>query len=220
MVDGSASYAVAHVDDFERLSAFGEEAVWRPVRHHFGIEAFGINAYTADAPGKRVLEEHDELGDEGAAGHQELYVVLSGRAAFAVDGEEFEARAGTFVFLGDPAVTRGAVALEAGTTVLAIGGNPGRPYAISAWEYAFRGLAKGGSEGAEVFAEGISRYPRRASLRYNHACMHALDGDHQAALEALRDAIELNPEAREWAREDEDLSSLRGTEAFDGLLRD
>jgi hypothetical protein len=220
MAAGSARYAVAHVDDFERLSAFGEDAVWRPVRHHFGIEAFGVNAYTADAPGKRVLEEHDELGDGGATGHQELYVVLSGRAAFAVDGEEFEARTGTFVFLGDPAVTRGAVALEAGTTVLAIGGNAGKPYAISAWEYAFRGLAKGGSEGAEIFADGISRYPQRASLPYNLACMHALDGDHEAALEALRDAIELNPEAREWAEEDEDLSSLRGTEAFDDLLRD
>jgi hypothetical protein len=220
MAAGSARYALAHVDDFERLSAFGEEAVWRPVRHHFGIEAFGVNAYTANAPGKRVLEEHDELGNGGAAGHQELYVVLSGMAAFTVDGDKFEARAGTFVFVGNPAVTRGAVALEAGTTVLAIGSTPGRPYAVSAWEFAFRGLAKGGSEGAEIFADGIARYPERASLPYNLACMYALDGDRDAALEALRDAIELNPEAREWAGEDEDLSSLRGSEEFDSLLRD
>jgi tetratricopeptide (TPR) repeat protein len=209
---------MTHIDEIERLPAFGMDSVWRPVRHHFGIEAFGINAYTADAAGKQVVEEHDEL--QGAAGgHQELYVVLSGRAAFTIEGEQHEARAGTLVFLGDPAARRSAIALEPGTTVLAIGGEPGHPYAVSAWEFAFRGLARGGQEGAEIFADGIARYPDRASLYYNLACMHALDGDRGPALEALRRAIELNPEARDWARADDDLSELRGSEGFDELVR-
>ncbi len=211
-------YAVAHLDEIERLPAFGIDSIWRPVRHHFGIEAFGINAYTADAAGKQVVEEHDEL-QGGAGGHQELYVVLSGRAAFTIEDEQLEAPAGTFVFLADPAARRGAVALEPGTTVLAIGGEPGRPYAVSAWEFAFRGLAKGGQEGAEIFAEGIARYPDRASLYYNLACMHSLDGDPGPALEALRQAIELNPEAREWAAVDEDFEELRGTDEFGDVIR-
>jgi hypothetical protein len=62
------------------------------------------------------------------------------------------------VFLGDPAVRRGAVALEAGTTVLAIGGQPGQPYTVSPWEYSFRGLAKRGREGAAIFEEGAARF--------------------------------------------------------------
>jgi Flp pilus assembly protein TadD len=99
-----------------------------------------------------------------------------------------------------------------------IGAEPGTAYEVSAWEYAFRGLAKGGSEGAAIFAEGMERFPEHASLRYNLACMHALDGNGEQALTALRRAIELNPQAREWALADEDLQSLRGSEEFDALL--
>jgi hypothetical protein len=220
MAQKPARYAVARVDDLERLPAFGVEAVWRPVRNHFGIEAFGINAYTAEVADQLVVEEHNELGEGATGGQQELYLVLSGNARFTVDGDDFEARAGTFVFVRDPSVTRGAVARERGTTVLAIRGVPGQPFVVSAWEYAFRGLAKGGREGAEIFADGIARYPRRASLPYNLACMHALDGDDQAALEALRRAIELNPRVRKWAGDDEDLSSLRDSAEFKDLLRD
>jgi hypothetical protein len=215
--ENAQRYAVAHVDEIERLPAFGIDSIWRPVRHHFGIEAFGINAYTADAAGKQVIEEHDELKG-GAGGHQELYVVLTGAAAFTIDDERLDATAGTLVFLGDPAARRAATALEPGTTVLAIGGEPGRPYEVSAWEFMFRGLAKGGQEGAQIFADGIARYPDRASLYYNLACMHALDGDPGPALEALARAIELNPEARNWAAADEDFATLRGSEEFDELL--
>jgi len=211
-------YQVARIDELERLPAFGEESVWHPVRQHFGITAFGVNAYSADGPGRRVIEEHDELGGGGAGGHQELYVVLSGRVEFTVDGDEFEAGPGTLVFLGDPGATRGAVALEPGTTVLAVGAEPGKPYVVSAWEYAFLGLAKGGREGEEIFAEGIARYPERASLPYNLACMYAMNGDVDAAIDALRQAITINREARDWARDDDDLASLRGVEDFDAIV--
>ena len=71
-----------------------------------------------------VVEEHDETGG-GAGGHEELYVVLSGRATFTLGGEKLDAPAGTFVFVSDPAVKRKAIAEEEGTVVLAIGGEPG-----------------------------------------------------------------------------------------------
>ena len=50
--------------------------VWRPVRRHFGIRAFGVNAYTAHETGGRIVEEHTE----SSLGHEEIYLVLRGRA--------------------------------------------------------------------------------------------------------------------------------------------
>ena len=53
--------------------------------------------------------------------------MLSGRARFEVDGETLDAPAGTIVFLPEPTSRRHAVAEEDGTTVLALGGEPGEP---------------------------------------------------------------------------------------------
>ena len=94
------------------------DPVWHPLQHHFGLTAFGVNAYTAPEAGLELLGAHDE----SASGQEELYVVTSGVARFTLDGEELEARAPFVVAVPDPAVTRAAVALEPGTTVLAVGG--------------------------------------------------------------------------------------------------
>jgi quercetin dioxygenase-like cupin family protein len=98
------------------------------VRATLDVRAFGCNAYVADAAGEDVVEPHTEED----AGHQELYFVARGRADFTVDGERFEARAGTYVFIPDPASHRHAVAAEAGTTVLSFGGPP--TFEPSEWE--------------------------------------------------------------------------------------
>jgi hypothetical protein len=192
--------------------------------HHFGIEAFGINAYTADQAGDRVIEEHDEIGGGGPGRHQELYIVLTGRATFTVDGDELDAPAGTFVFIGEPDVRRGAVVAKgwAGspTTVIAIGGRPGEPFTGSPWEYSFRGLAKGGPEGAAAFEEGIARFPDSPSLPYNLARLRAREGDRTGAITALHAAIALTARAREWAAGDSDFDALRGDEEFEALLRE
>ena len=115
------------VTSFDSLDAIpvGDGVVWRPVRRQFDIRAFGTNAYTSEGVGKHIIEEHDELG-AGAGGHEELYVVVRGRATFTVDGERIDAPAGTLVFIRDPALKRVAIAEEEGTVVLAVGGEPGR----------------------------------------------------------------------------------------------
>ena len=100
-------YAVAQLDELESVPGPGS-LTWRPVRAHFDVRAFGCNAYTASAAGEDVVEPHDEAGDPG---HEELYFVHRGRARFSLDGEEFEAGPGTYVFVRDPAVHRHAVAL-------------------------------------------------------------------------------------------------------------
>ena len=121
------SYGAARIEDVESLrTRHGYD--WHSIRHHFDVRAFGVNANVAVAPGV-IVEEHDETHGDG--GQEELYVVVSGHATFTVDGEEVDAPAGTLVFVRNPAVKRAAVAHEAGTTLLCVGGRPGQPFRIS-----------------------------------------------------------------------------------------
>ena len=108
-------------------------AEWKPVRHHLGLTAFGVNAWTATAAGQVLIEEHDELEDDTGA-HEELYLVTSGRARFRVGGGELDAPAGTIVAVPDPATRRSAVAESAGTTVFCVGAAAGRGFEVSPWE--------------------------------------------------------------------------------------
>jgi tetratricopeptide (TPR) repeat protein len=188
----------------------------RPVRLHFGINSFGINAYSARA-GERVIEEHDELG-HGAGRHEELYFVATGHAAFELGGEEVDAPAGTVVFVRDPAVRRGAVAKEADTTVLVVGGVPGRAFEPSPWEawLAAKPLLDAGQpdRGAAVFLEALERHPGNSNVLYNLACFESLAGRADDALAHLTEAIELDPRIREWARTDEDFAAIRDDPRF------
>jgi tetratricopeptide (TPR) repeat protein len=189
---------------------------WIPLRRALGVAAFGINAYRNDAGGQ-VIEEHDEVG-AGAARHEEVYVVLEGRASFTVDGEAIDAPAGTVVFVPDPASRRGAVAEAAGTTVLVVGGVPGEPYRPAPWEASLHAalLARRGDEEAarRAIADALADHGDNPRSLYNVACAEALLGDRDAALEHLAAAAADAPEAREWAQRDEDLESLRGDPRF------
>jgi hypothetical protein len=108
------------------------------VRRHFDIRAFGVNGITGNA-GDEMVEPHDERDDEAQLtdGHQELFAVMSGHAVFTVDGEDVDAPAGTLVFVRDPELIRSARATADGTAILAVGGRPGRPFAVSRWERAW-----------------------------------------------------------------------------------
>ena len=119
----------AHLDDVPEYGVDLEDAGelrWRPVRRTLGVRAFGCNAYTATEAGTVVVEPHDE--DD----HVEMYFVHTGAARFTLDGETFDAPAGTYVYLDEPKVRREAYALEAGTTVLSFGGPP--TFRPSDWE--------------------------------------------------------------------------------------
>ena len=129
-------FRITRIDDIRTVEDhdLNLDADWKPVRHQLGVDVFGINAYVAAEPGQIVIEKHHELDDSGAAGHHELYFVHAGSAEFTIGGESFEAPAGTLVYLDDPALVRKAVARTAGTTILAIGGQPGTPFEPSEWE--------------------------------------------------------------------------------------
>jgi len=127
---------VAHLDEIEPVTFDDpEDPDWTPIRHHFGIRSFGVNAWTGRNPGDHVIERHTELpSDGGADSHEELYVVLGGRARFTVDGIAVAAGPGTLVHVPDPASTREAVAEEPDTVVLAIGAQPEAAFAPAPWE--------------------------------------------------------------------------------------
>lgn len=166
------------LDDVENIPVFGT-LVWKPVRKTLGVTAFGINAYVAAEAGDEVVEEHDET----ALGHEEIYAVIAGRATFTVDGETVDAPAGTLVYLDDPKQKRHAVATEAGTTVLAIGGVPGT-HEISPWEYFFPALPAIEAhdyDTARNILEDALRELDHSALHYHLARVEALAGNEERA---------------------------------------
>lgn len=111
-------FAVRRLADVPRVPTPPEEPDWYPLQHHFGLTAFGANIYVAHSAGGDLIAEHDE----GGSNQEELYLVTSGEASFAIDGESFDAPAVTVVAIPDPAVRRAATAKVAGTVVIALGG--------------------------------------------------------------------------------------------------
>lgn len=206
---------VVRLEEIEAVPGPGT-LVWRPVRLTLGIRAFGCNAYTAGEAGQDVVESHSE---DPKLAHQELYFVAAGRARFEIDDRSYDAPAGTYVFVPDPASQRYAISEEPGTTVLSFGGPA--TFEPSAWEWAFRAAPLMRSDPArarELLGEGLAAWPESASLHYNLACLEAIVGNADAALAALRRAIELRPEVVGWARGDEDLAGLRGRPEFEVLV--
>ena len=210
-------YRVAHLDEIDELDD-GRQP-YRPVRHHFGITSFGMTAWTGREPGVQILNEHDEADSADQA--EELYLVQSGRAAFELDGERVDAPAGTFVYV-PPAVKRTAFAEEPETTIVAIGGVPGKPYTPVGWELwaPAHGLYKAGDYPAAVDCgrEVVEANPQYAVPQYNLACCEALAGMTDDAIMHLRTAIELRPGLRDLAKDDTDFDPIRDEPGFRELV--
>jgi tetratricopeptide (TPR) repeat protein len=210
------SFQVTSVDDIPRQRG-AEGSDWLRLRKAFDVRAFGVNVYGA-AAGKRVIEEHDELGT-AAGRHQELYVVLRGRARFELDGDVHEAETGTAVFVRDPAVRRGAHAQEDGTLVLVVGGTPGQAYEVSVWEQAadaYPHWENGDyAKAVEILRDVVAKYPDKGLILYNLACAETLNGEHDAAFEHLARATALEERWRKAAREDPDFDPVRDDPRFE-----
>jgi tetratricopeptide (TPR) repeat protein len=215
------SLAVTRLDDLDRIPVGETGLLWRPIRRRLEIEAFGINAWTAAEPGEEVVEHHDETGS-GSGKHEELYVVVRGRARFQLDDEEFDAPVGTCVFVRDRTVRRGAYAEEPGTTVVALGGKPGEVFEVSPWEHYFAAipLSQAGDHraAAEVIRVALERSPDNPPVLYNLACAECLAGDTEAALEHLSRAVAADARCAEWARDDADFDAVRDDPKFVALL--
>ena len=205
-------WKVARLEEIERR---GRDI---PVREHFGIHAFGINAYTPGEDGT-LINEHDEAG----SGQEELYIVLDGTATFEVDGETVVAPAGTLVFV--PPQARRKATGEG--TVLALGAKPGEAYQAldwgEAWPFHRESLtAYGESRYADALAavrSGLEHTPDHPGFHYNYACFATLAGDTgDETFGHLRRSVELFPPFREQAPRDDDFAAVRDDPRFKEAL--
>ncbi|HEY7397516.1 MAG TPA: hypothetical protein VH538_04385 [Gaiellaceae bacterium] len=212
MNDGS-KWKLAQLDQIERRNRD------IPVREHFGIRAFGINAYTPGEDG-RLIGEHDEAGSR----QEELYIVLDGNATFEIDGETVEAPAGAFLFVA-PEARRKATG---DGTVLAIGATPGEAYQGMDWGDAWPAQsASMGAYGEQRYADalaavrgGLEKTPDHPGLLYNYACFASLAGEiGDETFENLQRSVELYPPFREQARRDDDFAAVRDDPRFEAALR-
>jgi hypothetical protein len=214
---------MATTDTSYRVLSLPQEAaegdgdrVFVRLRSTLDIGAFGASASYQAKAGEDVVGEHDELGP-GADGHEELYVVVQGSAAFTVDGEEIDAPHGTVVFV-QPGATRKAIATSDGTIVLAVGGRRGEAYRLPPGaELAdfFEHYNEKDWDGALAACHvALKKFPGNALILYNIACLESLLGRGDQAVETLRGSVEQWPRFKENARGDDDFASLRENPRF------
>jgi tetratricopeptide (TPR) repeat protein len=212
-----SGYSVAHLDEIGEISDGREPS--RPVRAHFGITSFGVNAWTGREAGDRLINEHDEAEEFG--GQEELYLVHAGRATFELDGKRVDAPAGTLVFV-PRGIKRTALAEEPGTTLIAVGGAPGEAYEPEGYEFwaPIGALYQAGeyAEAADRGRELLEAHPEFPLLIYNVACCESLAGRKADALEHLRLAIERSERLRRFAEGDSDFDPIRDDPAFKELM--
>jgi tetratricopeptide (TPR) repeat protein len=213
--DTQRGYAVARLDEIDALN--DGRYSYRPVRHHFGITSFGVTAWVGAAAGDAIINEFDE----DSAPAEELFIVVSGRAVFELEGNRVEASPGTLVFTSQ-GTRRTAVAAEPATTILVFDGSPGKAYDATGWELwaPLRPLYDEGNyaELCPRLEEAIEANPGYPMLAYNLACCESLRGRPAEAIGYLRRAIDASEKFRADARDDGDFASIHGEPEFQTLI--
>ncbi len=181
--------------------------IWYPLRRTLEITGFGVGVYSAATAGEVLVGTHDETSSSSNR-HEELYIVLAGRALFEVDGLALEIGPEEFLVV-DPGARRGAKALVDGTSVLVIGGTRGTvlPAPYEHWYAAL--TTDDPAESALIAAAGLVDHPEHGQLNYQLACFRALAGELEAAGRHLRRAVTADERAWDWLVDDTDLDSLR-----------
>jgi tetratricopeptide (TPR) repeat protein len=145
-------------------------------------------------------------------------MVVRGRARFTLDSEEVDASAGTIIFIRDHDVRRGAVAEEEGTVVFAVGGFPGRPFEVSAWESFFAAIpatrAERWDEAIAIHEAGLREKPGHPAVLFNLARVEARAGRPLDALQHLQDAVRRDPTLVERAVRTSDFAAIRREPGF------
>jgi hypothetical protein len=197
------------LDDVEGLPWRGGELIWHPLRHALGARMVGMALFSASAAGQLVVEPHTE--DRDGRGHQEVYVLLRGRALFTLDGKELGAASGTFVLV-EPAVRREAVALEPDTAVLALGGPPAYEPSGSEWIERARPLMRSDPTRARAILDEL-RAERGSSpaVAILEALLALAEGDEGHTRRLLAQLLERDPSLRSALSADPDLAQLLPT---------
>ena len=210
-MNDNAKWRVVRLDEIEQGGSF------IALRERLGIHSFGINARTVGEDGT-LINEHDEDG-----GQEEVYVVLDGTATFEIDGETFEAPAGTFVSV-QPEARRKATG---DATILALGGTIGEAYQGMDWGEALsvhnESMAAYSeqryADAAAAVRRGLEQFPDHPGLNYNYACFATLAGEvDDETFDRLRKGVEGFQPFREQARVDDDLAAVRDDPRFEEAL--
>jgi tetratricopeptide (TPR) repeat protein len=110
------------------------------------------------------------------------------------------------------------VAVTEDAAVLAVGGKPGAAHEVSAWEYTFSAaphVREGRyDEARRMLREGLEAKPGSPAILYDLACVEALAGERDKALELLNQAVAGSERFREYAQTDEDFASIRDDPRF------
>jgi quercetin dioxygenase-like cupin family protein len=195
------------LDEVEAVHWQRTELVWRPVRGALGTRIVGMGAYTAARAGQVVIGAHTETND--GLGHEEVYVVLRGRATFTLDGDEVDAPAGTFVAVLDPSVHRRAVAAEPDTAILALGGPPVFTPSDSEWiERARPHLRSDPDRAIAILEELRAVKPEGTVAEVAATCLAIARGDDAGARALLAGLVARRPDLLPVLADDEDLEQL------------
>ncbi|HZC29005.1 MAG TPA: hypothetical protein VE269_04635 [Gaiellaceae bacterium] len=195
------------LDEVEAVPWRGTDLIWRPVRQALGTRIVGMGGYTADRAGQVIIEGHTE--SEDGMGHEEVYVVLRGRATFTLDGAELDAPAGTFVAVIHPGVHRRAVAAEPGTAVLALGGPPVFTPSDSEWiERARPHLRSDPERALRILDELRAVKPKGPVAEVADAFKALARGDETRARDTITSLLHRRPDLRDALADDEDLERL------------
>ena len=123
---------------------------------------FGVGAYSAGKAGDVLVGAHSETG-LGSNRHEELYVVLAGRALFEVDGEELQLGPEEFLLVRARDAARRPRLVD-GTSVLVIGGAPGAVAPAPYEALVRRAHADTPAGAAEIAAAGLAAHPDHGQL--------------------------------------------------------
>ena len=147
--------------------------------------------------------------------------MLRGHAVFELDGDRVDAPAGTLVF-APPRMKRTASAEEAGTTILALEGTPGKAYEARGWElWAPLAPLYEAGEYAEV-ADRLASWSKL--LRSTPCCSTTSPAARVSPAGRLTRSItsgtrsSMSEEFRDSARDDSDLDPIRDEPAFKQLI--
>lgn len=204
MSDGYQILDLTTAESFPYHQRGGQKLL--PIQRLLDYRVAGINGWIGD-PGDGLVPEHEE-----DSGHEELYVVVRGRARFTVDGSDIDAPTGTLIHVR-AGERRVAVSEEPGTIVVAVGATAGEPHQPTAWTSFVIAdhLRREGrlDEGRTVVRELVDAEPGNWGAPYNVACFEALAGDKDAAFSYLQQAMRIDTQAvRSFAPGDSDLDSL------------
>jgi hypothetical protein len=122
--DAMADFTVKRFDDMDAKMG----GAFKLARSSLGVTSFGMQILDMPAGAGESYPIHDHVKD----GQEEVYIVLGGGGAIAIDGERIALEPDVAVRVG-PSATRQLLPGDDGLRVIVLGGVPGAAYEAPAF---------------------------------------------------------------------------------------